>query len=388
MIKFKNANTSRRAQIETENQNKLNMEIKNLEQARLQKDFQLSFITENRINFYEQEKLALNEAKLALSEDAEAFDQKLADEKLTLEREKLNLVDLGKSFNANVIKIIKNTDTMEAYAKDELSLEKVIEINNAITSYTRGEKIWDYSAPDGGAWVMTSIPLDKDTLNFIKRRQENGGNIPAGLKLEGETAEIILDGELGPTQTKAFNLALDKPASDLTKLDLTNMSDATGVENTIINFLGNAIEVVSGGLIDSPATKTQTAKANLNTLNFSLETAIQQARQGKDTEGIRKQIKSLVPDPTKWLQGDSVAREKALAVVAFVDTELSIQNQRLDLGAANKAELNEIQKNINTLTNLRNSYQLVYDSYNKNTSNSGSGKFNADGKTIDDFITN
>ena len=77
-----------------------------------------------------------------------------------------------------------------------------------------------------------------------------------------------------------------------------------------------------------------------------------------------------------------------MAVVAFVDTELSIQNQRLDLGAANKAELNEIQKNINTLTNLRNSYQLVYDSYNKNTSNSGSGKFNADGKTIDDFITN
>ena len=165
------------------------------------------------------------------------------------------------------------------------------------------------------------------------------------------------------------------------------MGAATGVENTIINFLGNAIEVVSGGLIDSPATKTQTAKANLNTLNFSLETAIQQARQGKDTEGIRKQIQSLVPDPAKWLQGDSVAREKALAVVAFVDTELAIQRQRLDLGAADKKELNEIQKNINTLTNLRNSYQLVYNSYNKNKANSGLGEFNAEGQTIDDFIT-
>ena len=142
---------------------------------------------------------------------------------------------------------------------------------------------------------------------------------------KGTKIEEPVDGGTGPTKENAFNLVLDKPASDLTKLDLTNMGAATGVENTIINFLGNAIEVVSGGLIDSPATKTQTAKANLNTLNFSLETAIQQARQGKDTEGIRKQIQSLVPDPAKWLQGDSVAREKALAVVAFVNTELAIQ---------------------------------------------------------------
>ena len=376
-------------QLDLEGKKVLNKSLNDeLDQARKDKKqqldrekFGLAEQTELRIKTLEDKKLIINQAELDLKTEGQDFSKILSNKKLALEREKLKLNTLGSSFDAKVIEIMSDEALMEAYAEGRLGKGEVAKINNALISYTIGEKVWDPSAGDGGAYVLVPKQLDPTVLSYIARRKEKGGLGPF------DTTSADTTDNLGPTQTNAFNLVLDKPAGDLTKLNLTNMSDATGVENTIINFLGNAIEIVSGGLIDSPATKTQTAKANLNTLNFSLETAIQQARQGKDTEGIRKQIKSLVPDPAKWLQGDSVAREKALAVVAFVNTELSIQTQRLKIGAANKAEKNEIEKNINTLTNLRNSYQLVYNSYNKNKANSGSGIFNAKGETIDDFIT-
>ena len=76
-------------------------------------------------------------------------------------------------------------------------------------------------------------------------------------------------------------------------------------------------------------------------------------------------------------------REKALAVVGFINTELAIQRQRLKEGAADKKELNKIRKNVNTLTNLRNSYQLVYNSY---TGREPLGNTNAEGLTIDEYL--
>ena len=166
---------------------------------------------------------------------------------------------LGSSFNARLLAMVSDADTMLAYANgtlDQTDPSKAALITNTLTLATQARPVWDQTL--GREVLMPATRLSDQVLAMIQQRGERGLPVPTlGSDVGGpqvgasvssnpteETQGRVRFNEDGTIDFSSFE---NDPTFIITGVDLTQSQDWTSGVNRFFNQIAGQLQPVLGG---------------------------------------------------------------------------------------------------------------------------------------------
>ena len=166
---------------------------------------------------------------------------------------------LGSSFNARLLAMVSDADTMLAYANgtlDQTDPSKAALITNTLTLATQSRPVWDQTL--GREVLMPATRLSDQVLAMIQQRGERGLPVPTlGSDVGGpQVGSSVSNNPTEETQGRVrfnedgtidFSSFENDPTFIITGVDLTQSQDWTSGVNRFFNQIAGQLQPVLGG---------------------------------------------------------------------------------------------------------------------------------------------
>jgi len=320
-----------------------------------------------RINFLRYKSDAASQAE-ATKLNREKYNLEVR--KQDWEEEKNKLMDLGNSFDANVItKILGNADLLKRYKSNTLLEDEALFVNNALAKYTAPKSVWNPTT--NREERMPGNPLSKEWASAVSGRISIGGTAPG--VISGESSAGASESDASPDLKKNF-LQLLEGAQDLTA--------ASGAPAFIRNLFNKSVELLSFNLFDLPAPDTAAAISVIDGMNLLTSNWLVAAFPGRDqtTNQLREQILANLPKPASLTSGTGSMIHDIEKVIAIIEVGKDQLQAKKQPGVPTSGQVADIEAQLTGLNQLSESYQLLLEKFK----GGGSGKT----QSIDEFMQN
>jgi hypothetical protein len=242
--------------------------------------------------------------------------------------------------------VLTNEDLRQRYAAGESTEGEDLLVDQVIAEYTTPQPaVWD---PERQTYVQA--PKKQLAPQWVEALEARG-RIKAGAAGEKPPAP---SGVVSPTtETEAPSFLPGQGPG-------TSMELATGTEARIAQ-IANTITGLIGREI---APQSEEAITALEALNTDTTLGILQARGGRDTEGLRAEIRKLLPSPASIWTSDQRAAAKTRAVIQVLSNDLARLEKSLQPENAKllkPGEIAEKQESFNELSQYRTQYMRLLE---------------------------
>jgi len=242
--------------------------------------------------------------------------------------------------------VLTNEDLRKRYAAGESTEGEDLLVDQVIAEYTTPQPaVWD---PERQTYVQA--PKKQLAPQWVEALEARG-RIKAGAAGEEPPAPSSVVSPTAETEAPSF-LPGQRPG--------TSMELATGTEASIAQ-IANTITGVIGREI---APQSEEAITALEALNTDTTLGILQARGGRDTEGLRAEIRKLLPSPASIWTSDQRAAAKTRAVIQVLSNDLARLEKSLQPENAKllkPGEIAEKQESFNELSQYRTQYMRLLE---------------------------
>ena len=329
------------------------------------------------------------EGNLTVAQLKAETDKDYKNRMAAVEEGKNNALSLGNSFDAKAIELFSDAEMIAKYEDGTLDKDQTLFLNNAIDRYTTPQLVFDSKT---NTYVETKNEIGEELLNAIKSRKGIGASVPT--RYSGETtasssSSISSSASNQTTDQNEFDFTEPPNAGEQIKqgLDTVNFKAGTGPYNAVLNLASNMVGLLTG---QTSAKETSEANIALKALNAETVISILQTKQGKAAKDEREEIRALLPKPGSFFETDDKAVSKITQIVGFLDRSISDQKNILTTGILSSSDAVKTQSAVIKLENLKTSWNLIKDSYVRETGSltrDGDGTLrNKDGFSIDDFL--
>ena len=341
-----------------ENQAKLNQARADKELAIKQENLELQRAAEERITVFEQQKIDLEERKVALDEAAS------------------QLRDFGDSFDGNIANIILGSGAAalaDDYANGKTSEDDTIMLDGILAKYANPDKVWDKNLR---TYVQsTGRDLPPRWIEAIKARKQKGLTYPTITgAVEAEAKKDDTKVEAAPTGNDLKDTTYESILSEL------DAAKGTGAPAAIAKAVNTGFKAVLP-FLGKPFKEGSRAAALIRNINTQATVVYMTDVAGKTSEELRRQIEGTLPKPEQWFSTDEDAInaiENTIAAfngrIRSIDTQINNPVRETDIGKL------EAQKQ--SLLTIRDAYAGLGANYQQDAKDTKKG-----GKRpITDFI--
>jgi len=339
-------------------QAKLNQARADKELAIKQENLELQQAAEERITVFEQQKIDLEERRVALDEAAS------------------QLRDFGDSFDGQIANIILGSGASKLaddYANGKTNEDDTIMLDGILAKYANPDKVWDKTLR---TYVQsTGQDLPPRWIEAIKARKEKGLTYP--------TITGAVEAEAKKDDTKVEAAPTGNDLKDITYESILSQLDAakgTGAPAAISKAINTGFKAVLP-FLGKPFKEGSRAAALIKNINTQATVVYMTDVAGKTSEELRRQIEDTLPKPEQWFSTDEDAInaiENTIAAfngrIKSIDTQINNPVRETDIGKL------EAQKQ--SLLTIRDAYAGLGANYQQDAKDTKKG-----GKRpITDFI--
>jgi len=242
--------------------------------------------------------------------------------------------------------VLTNEDLRKRYAAGESTEGEDLLVDQVIAEYTTPQPaVWD---PERQTYVQA--PKKQLAPQWVEALEARG-RIKAGAAGEEPPAPSGVVSPTTETEAPSF-LPGQRPG--------TSMELATGTEARIAQ-IANTITGLIGREI---APQSEEAITALEALNTDTTLGILQARGGRDTEGLRAEIRKLLPAPASIFTSDQRAAAKTRSVIQVLSNDLARLEKSLQPENAKllkPGEIAEKRESFNELSQYRTQYMRLLE---------------------------
>jgi len=241
--------------------------------------------------------------------------------------------------------VLTDEDLRQKYAAGESTEAEDLLVDQVIAEWTSPERVYD---PERQMYVAG--PKKQLAPQWVEALEARG-RIKAGATGEEPPAPSGVVSPTPETEAPSF-LPGQRPG--------TSMELATGTEARIAQ-IANTITGLIGREI---APQSEEAITALEALNTDTVLGILQARGGRDTEGLRSEIRKLFPEPASIWTSDQRAAAKTRAVIQVLSNDLARLEASLQPENAQflkPGDIAEKRESLNELTQYRTQYMRLLE---------------------------
>ena len=145
---------------------------------------------------------------------------------------------------------------------------------------------------------------------------------------------------------------------------------ATGSGDYLLQVLNLGSEILG---FKQPFGEVSTAKKDLDAINVDLINVILADKTGKAAKDEREEIRRILPNMNKFIEGDQTAAKKIEGVIGFIDRKLEVEILALKQLYQSKGDFTDSAKRVTRLKQLKMVYQSYLDAYNAQNQPAGTG---------------
>jgi hypothetical protein len=253
---------------------------------------------------------------------------------------------LGSSFNAGLLMMVSDADTMLAYANgtlDQTDPSKAALITNTLTLATQARPVWDQTL--GREVLMPATRLSDQVLAMIQQRGESGLPVPTlGSDVGGpQVGASVSSNPTEKTQGRVrfnedgtidFSSFESDPTFIITGVDLTQSQDWTSGVNRFFNQIAGQLQPVLGGsgYLGEKGRITSEADTQLNYLANQVMRVVRSGTDGRifalDANLLENEVSKFRPGTFKTDNGarDALVTTRNALASSWNDAQLVRMN--------------------------------------------------------------
>jgi hypothetical protein len=253
---------------------------------------------------------------------------------------------LGSSFNAGLLMMVSDANTMLAYANgtlDQTDPSKAALITNTLTLATQARPVWDQTL--GREVLMPATRLSDQVLAMIQQRGESGLPVPTlGSDVGGpQVGASVSSNPTEKTQGRVrfnedgtidFSSFENDPTFIITGVDLTQSQDWTSGVNRFFNQIAGQLQPVFGGsgYSGERGRITSVADTQLNHLANQVMRVIRSGTDGRifalDANLLENEVSKFRPGTFKTDNGarDALVTTRNALASSWNDAQLVLMN--------------------------------------------------------------
>jgi hypothetical protein len=278
---------------------------------------------------------------------------------------------LGNSYDAKVLSLISDDDTLTQYANNTLDPTTANLINNYLTNEMRAKPVWD---PATQSTVMKSgLAVSSSVMDAINARGTiEGASLPT-IFVKG-ALDKDADGDQGRIQFKDdgtidFSSFEDDQLFLISGIDLTKSQGMASSVNRFFNVIAGQVKDVSGkgsGYSGNSGEITSQADTQLNALARKIMSTARSGVDGKifalDVSMLEKEVRGFQPGGVKT---DTAARDQLVTVRNNLAMMYSEAQSRLSFSDTQKetTEIKRLRSSVENLIAETTAAIAVYDKF-------------------------
>jgi hypothetical protein len=253
---------------------------------------------------------------------------------------------LGSSFNAGLLMMVSDANTMLAYANgtlDQTDPSKAALITNTLTLATQARPVWDQTL--GREVLMPATRLSDQVLAMIQQRGESGLPVPTlGSDVGGpQVGASVSSNPTEKTQGRVrfnedgtidFSSFESDPTFIITGVDLTQSQDWTSGVNRFFNQIAGQLQPVLGGsgYLGEKGRITSEADTQLNYLANQVMRVVRSGTDGRifalDANLLENEVSKFRPGTFKTDNGarDALVTTRNALASSWNDAQLVRMN--------------------------------------------------------------
>tara|TARA_A100000172_G_scaffold35521_3_gene21596 strand:- start:1252 stop:4437 length:3186 start_codon:yes stop_codon:yes gene_type:complete len=264
----------------------------------------------------------------------------------------------GSSSLGKVMGLVTNESLLEKYAAGTLdpAVDGISDavMEGALSVYTLPSET-SFNEATKTQTTQPGRPLNSAQIKALQARKAAGLSVPNGVYFPADDIEAQMDKILNRKNGEAPGNA---PLAEF----LTN--DAWGTPGFFKNLLNMGIEAVSFGYVESPWLDAKNADTAVRNLNQELEAFMLDAQDLRDSVYQGKKLADLTPDPSKFWQGESKSRSKALNLYLRLQRQVerienALADEQVPMAATGARSVSINRQRLPVLRDLAAGYKLL-----------------------------